>query len=75
MNGVRRILGERTPLLSCLSFFFDTKRLLLHRDVYLHQLQFNMQVCLINVMGIVLTIIVVNYEFFSAFFMLILLLL
>jgi len=75
MNGVRRILGERTPLRPA-SFFFDTKHLLLHRDVYLHQLQFNMQACLINFMGIVLAIIVVNYEFlYPLFVMLILLLL
>lgn len=69
MNGVRRILGERTPLCPASFFFVNTKRLLLHRDVYLHQLQFNMQVCLINFMGIVLTIIVVKDEFLFPFFL------
>ena len=47
----------------CFVFFFVTKRLLLHQDVYLHQLQFIMQACLINFMGTVLTIIVVKDEF------------
>ena len=64
MNGVRRILGERAPLCTVSFFcFFVTKRLLLHQDVYLHQLQFIMQVCLINFMGTVLAIIVVKDEF------------
>ncbi len=49
-------------------FFAVTKRLLLHRDVCLHQLQFIMQVCLINFMGTVLAIIVVKDEFSLSLF-------